>query len=625
MANRQITRRILITSAIAVFVLFVLFIRPQGPPSPAVRAPGHIDKSAPAVTVKDDLLKGEVIMPRLGNETAKAELGRATWKYFHTMLARYPEDPTEEQQETLRSFILLFARLYPCGECASHFQGHLKKYPPQVSSRNAAAGWGCFIHNEVNTMLGKPEFDCNNIGDFYDCGCAEDEKAAGHKDKSQAASRGVPQKKDHEGDATTPVEIHKEPAPPPAPSPPPTSTEKPSATTTEESKSVNVFDYLVTADTPNASKVSLGEPKEQMKMVDHAPSVFEPSKASVQVETDNDDEKKDYDVAYEENGFSYGAGPIQPSVYPGKAPNVSMEFMTPAPKKKKDRTRGENDKASATTSDKKRKRRTDDHNMDIDSPMAEAPSSVVNNPGTPMLKHSGLTGGLNRMMRSPSTEDGNESKEDSRRRYQDPSSPIKRTRRDHKDGDNDSGLGISIKQKAGRLVSSMFGGSAVSGSSNNSQEPEARRSKQSHRVASPSQDQMPSDSRKTKRKVSAQAGGDRPSQRLKQIEYNGSQHGDDGREVVVYRQENIPNDLQRQMAAHFLSLVTKGPESSRGFSVNKVLKRFHREFTDEFDDDRGRGQGRSRADRERRIEDEKDLWRTLRLKRNERGEVVLFF
>lgn len=57
-------------------------------------------------------------------------------------------------------------------------------------------------------MLGKPEFDCNNIGDFYDCGCAEDEKAAGHKDKSQTGSQG----EDQEGDATTPVEIHKEPS-----------------------------------------------------------------------------------------------------------------------------------------------------------------------------------------------------------------------------------------------------------------------------------------------------------------------------------------------------------------------------------------------------------------------------
>lgn len=43
----------------------------------------------------------------------RAELGRATWKYFHTVMARFPEHPTTEQQEALRSFIHLFARLYP--------------------------------------------------------------------------------------------------------------------------------------------------------------------------------------------------------------------------------------------------------------------------------------------------------------------------------------------------------------------------------------------------------------------------------------------------------------------------------------------------------------------------------
>jgi len=52
----------------------------------------------------------------------------------------------------------------------------LKKYPPQVSSRSAAATWGCYVHNIVNKRLHKPEFDCANIGDAYDCGCAEDEK-----------------------------------------------------------------------------------------------------------------------------------------------------------------------------------------------------------------------------------------------------------------------------------------------------------------------------------------------------------------------------------------------------------------------------------------------------------------
>lgn len=71
MASRQITRRILVSASIAIFLIFVLFIRPQGPPSPAIRAPGHIEKTAAHVAVKDEMLKGEVVMPHLGNETVK--------------------------------------------------------------------------------------------------------------------------------------------------------------------------------------------------------------------------------------------------------------------------------------------------------------------------------------------------------------------------------------------------------------------------------------------------------------------------------------------------------------------------------------------------------------------------
>ena len=46
----------------------------------------------------------------------------------------------------------------------------LAKYPPQVSSRTAAAMWGCYVHNIVNKRLKKPEFNCEDIGDAYDCG-----------------------------------------------------------------------------------------------------------------------------------------------------------------------------------------------------------------------------------------------------------------------------------------------------------------------------------------------------------------------------------------------------------------------------------------------------------------------
>lgn len=61
----------------------------------------------------------------------------------------------------------------------------------------------------------------------------------------------------------------------------------------------------------------------------------------------------------------------------------------------------------------------------------------------------------------------------------------------------------------------------------------------------------------------------------------------------------------------FLSFVNKGPESERGCSMNKALKRFHRER---------QASGSSLP----RSTEEKELWRTLRMRRNERGEIILF-
>ncbi|XHG05093.1 hypothetical protein AWENTII_008341 [Aspergillus wentii] len=421
-------------------------------------------------------------------------------------------------------------------------------------------------------------------------------------------------------------------APPTAPTPPASGATKTSAPT---DKQVNVFDFLVTDQTPNASKVSLAESKEQMCMVAHAPSVFEPSKSLTLAEQGEDDNKA-YDVAYEENGFSYGAGPI-PSPYQNEVSAISTEFMTPAPKKKKDRK--DKSQASAATSDKKRKRgHAEKLESEVDTPMMDAPSSVQNHPGTPMLRHSGLTGGLNRMLRSPSVE-GEDEHDHPRRRYQDPSSPIKRTRRSEKETNGSDAGSNSIKNRAGRIVSSMFGGSVVSTASGGSNEPAPKAVARSRRRSSSDAEEpqievrrpkkSSSEAHKTKRKSSAQTEGDRPSRRLKQIEHE----RDQGRayspradgEMMVYREPNVPDALQREMAYHFLSLVNKGPESTRGLSVNKTLKRFHKDFTDEYDGDRGRDHGRSRADRERRVDDEKELWRTLRLRRNDRGEVVVFF
>lgn len=187
-------RHISLIIIVAIVVLFILSFTssfkkrwddvPQTWYPPPVKGEGKAERpkdetaysKVSGLEIPSSLLTGGVIAPKLENATVKAELGRASWKLLHTMMARFPEKPTEDDSLALKSYIQLFSRLYPCGDCARHFQGLLKKFPPQVSSRNAAAGWACFVHNEVNKRLKKPEFDCTKIGDFYDCGCGDDDK-----------------------------------------------------------------------------------------------------------------------------------------------------------------------------------------------------------------------------------------------------------------------------------------------------------------------------------------------------------------------------------------------------------------------------------------------------------------
>ncbi|KAK6509108.1 hypothetical protein TWF481_003871 [Arthrobotrys musiformis] len=173
------TRPITYIAIILAFVFFYSYVLlPSHPTSSPYNSP---EKSAS--WKGDGVFKtpsihapGEVIMPKLGNETIKQELGRASWKLLHTMLARFPENPSVDEREALKSYLYLFGRLYPCGECATHFRLLLQKYPPQTSSRDAASQWGCVVHNAVNERLRKPIFDCGTIADKYHCGCAEEDE-----------------------------------------------------------------------------------------------------------------------------------------------------------------------------------------------------------------------------------------------------------------------------------------------------------------------------------------------------------------------------------------------------------------------------------------------------------------
>ncbi|KAK3382319.1 hypothetical protein B0T24DRAFT_515247 [Lasiosphaeria ovina] len=304
--------------------------------------------------------------------------------------------------------------------------------------------------------------------------------------------------------------------------------------------SVNVFDFLVATATPTASSVSLIRPAPPAQLSEET-----------QLVRFNHEANGQRDLSDIEDGalVQYGSGPV---------PASNLE--TPAPKALRKKTR---DGDKEVKKDKKRKRL----HVETDQIMTDAP---------PVL-HSGLTGGLNRLMSRPSVfppspdYSGGDVAET-------PASPLKKSKhsKHHKSGRTDT---ISNS-----LMAMLAAGS----------KPKTKKRKQTT---------SSSTSASTKKKHTKRLEG---AKEAKLIEYQSgakdSKEGNNGSgQMVIYKPR----------AEHFLSFVNKGPESDRGCSMNKALKRFHRERTAE---------GTSLS----KLMEEKELWRSLRMKKNERGEIVLF-
>ena len=324
---------------------------------------------------------------------------------------------------------------------------------------------------------------------------------------------------------------------PRAPSPP-----APSAIMT--TASIDVFSYLVTEETPNASRISIQTPKEQMKMVKNAQSLFTTNNASSEDESEWDSEE-----------MEYGADPV---------PTRTYEYQTPAPKVSIPERKN-------SSTDKKRKRQVEELDLtqarrsshELDEEMPDVDES-----GKPIL-HSGLTGGLSRML---STARFPPSPEYSAGSGPEPSPPS------------------PAKRKRATIAGTIMGAIVEKrGRAANGQLVRIRKPRRASDESRPRKHHRP---HKSAREDSNDG--------LKAIEYhrNPSPNPTAVNQVVVYERR----------AEMFLSFVTKGPESEAGCSMNKALKRYHRE------------RGERGMDKQ---EEEKELFKCLRLKRNDRGEIVV--
>ncbi|KAH8890861.1 hypothetical protein GQ53DRAFT_782152 [Thozetella sp. PMI_491] len=311
--------------------------------------------------------------------------------------------------------------------------------------------------------------------------------------------------------------------PPEAPTPP---------SATNADGHVNVFDFLVANATPAASNVNLPQGGAVQLSEDTQLVRFDHEANAVLELLDNEDE---------DGMVQYGSGP------------VPTNFETPAPKAARKKTK---DGDKEVKKDKKRKRL----HIETDQIMTDAP---------PVL-HSGLTGGLSRMMSRPGafppSPDYSGGDAD-----QTPASPLKKTKHSkHSKG----GIGNSIMAMIAP--------------------PNKTKSKKKKHVASTSTTKKP------RARIEA------PKEQ-KLLEYRPGSKDKDAKDG----QPSSQMVLYKPRAEHFLSFVNKGPESERGCSMNKALKRFHRERSDS---------NNSLS----KLMEEKELWRSLRMRKNDRGEIVLF-
>ncbi|KAF8072769.1 DPP7 [Scenedesmus sp. PABB004] len=118
-------------------------------PSPAAPAPASPRPGAPAggVAARGRAVDAAALAAGAGAGAAargggarpvtKEELGRATWTFLHTLAAQFPERPTRQQQRDARDLIGCLTRLYPCADCADHFQRLVRADPPDL---HAASG-----------------------------------------------------------------------------------------------------------------------------------------------------------------------------------------------------------------------------------------------------------------------------------------------------------------------------------------------------------------------------------------------------------------------------------------------------------------------------------------------------
>lgn len=111
---------------------------------------GSKSKSQKRVFKKGDFYSGDGFLTTVWGPTF--------WHTLHTISFNYPVNPTNEQKQQYRDYILSLQNILPCGACRANLKTNLKHLPLKMSvmkSRNTFSRYIYNLHEMVNKMLKK--------------------------------------------------------------------------------------------------------------------------------------------------------------------------------------------------------------------------------------------------------------------------------------------------------------------------------------------------------------------------------------------------------------------------------------------------------------------------------------
>jgi hypothetical protein len=84
--------------------------------------------------------------------------GPSMWHYLHTMSFNYPVEPSKQDKDNYRTFVLSLKHTLPCGKCRDNLKKNFESLPlllKHMKNRDTFSRYIYDLHEHINTMLGK--------------------------------------------------------------------------------------------------------------------------------------------------------------------------------------------------------------------------------------------------------------------------------------------------------------------------------------------------------------------------------------------------------------------------------------------------------------------------------------